>query len=98
MSNKLAAIDPRIDVARAGYFKRADAGNRSESRHQLFSGLARRFAQAFRQLECQRQSIFSEGDLRWLLDDDVLQLELMILAEPGTYTLSKKLLQLKVQG
>ena len=98
LAHEFATIEARVDVSSAGYFKRLYAGNVSQSGYEFLRRLPRRLAQALRQIEGNGQGVLAKRDLRRLLDDDILEIELMVVTQPTTDTFGKNLLEVKVQA
>lgn len=63
-----AAIEPDIDIAVARDFHRGDAGNRSGGLDEIGGNFLRRLLQTLRELECDRDSDFTERGLAWLFE------------------------------
>ena len=79
----VVALQPRVDVACAGDFELLESFGQRQLGDDLFGDLARRFAQLLGQLERKRQGKLAHLDRGRLVDDDVRQLELVLVAEEG---------------
>jgi hypothetical protein len=77
------ALQAGVDVSRAGDFKLLETLGQRKLSDNLFGNLARRFAQAFGQLEGERQSELAHLDVRRLIDDDDGQVDIVFRAQEG---------------
>src|SRR5438874_2627726 len=83
--SKCATADANVNIARARDFELFYPGYLANSGDNFFGDLARRLAQLFRQFECQRQGIFTQGHTRRLSDYDIFNIKLVLPLQKGAH-------------
>ena len=84
MSERLrdnVALEASVNVTGAGDLELLEPVRQRQLGDDLFGNLARRFAQLLRQLKRERQCELTHLDVGRLLDDDVRQIEVVLLAQ-----------------
>ena len=92
------APQPRVDVAGAGNLQLLESLGQGKFGDDLLGNLARSFAQALGQLEREGQRELAHGHVGRLVDDDVGQVEVVLLAQEAADVAGKFPLLFKVHG